>query len=168
MRRNRSRKSECDNQLARRKLLVERLIYESVDAMEIFLEESLQDITWPRETSVAHEVQEGGMRAMLGVDLPEIEDMPTKLATVPARGLKLSVNELSATKVKRLYAEHVHGIVFRLVGEAFAALPTLQWVCVSGYAQVPEQQVEVLRPPEHSKDTSKVDRHAVDGLDRRS
>lgn len=131
----RSRKREFEVQLARRKLLVEKLIYESVDAMEIFLEESLQDVTWPRETSVALEVRDAGTGVVLDVDFPEIEDMPTKLATVPTQGLKLSVKELSSTKVKRLYAEHVHGILFRLVGEAFAALPTLQWVCAAGYTQ---------------------------------
>jgi hypothetical protein len=141
----RSRKCDYDSQLARRKLLVERLIYESVEAMEIFLEESLQDIAWPRETSLALEIQEGGAGAMLDVDLPEIEDMPTKHAAVPARGLKLSVKQLSATKVKRLYAEHVHGIVFRLVGEAFAALPNLQWVCVSGYSQRRDPATAQLR-----------------------
>ena len=61
--------------------------------------------------------------------------MPTRLAAVPARGLKLSVKEMGATKIKRLYAEHVHGILFRLVGEAFAALPTAQTVVASGYSQ---------------------------------
>ena len=59
----------------------------------------------------------------------------TKFASVPARGLKLSVKELSAAKIKRLYADHVHGIVFRMVGEAFAALPAIQWASAAGYSQ---------------------------------
>lgn len=128
-------KAKFDAQMSQRRELVETLIYEDVNAMETFLEDSLQDIAWPRETQVAIDIRDGGSRVMLDVDLPELEDMPTKLAAVPARGLKLSVKELSATKVQRLYAEHVHGVMFRLVGEVFAALPKAQTVVASGYSQ---------------------------------
>lgn len=129
------RRAEFDKQVADRKVLVESLIYEDVGAMENFLTQSLEDIGWPRETQVAFDIQDQGTRVLLDVDLPELEDMPTKLAAVPARGLKLSVKELSATKIKRLYAEHVHGILFRLIGEVFAALPTVTVVIASGYSQ---------------------------------
>ncbi len=128
-------KARFDMQVAKRKAFVETLIYEDVQAMGEFLEESLQDIVWPRETLLAVDVLDNGARVMLDVDLPELEHMPTKLAAVPARGLKLSVKEMGATKVQRLYAEHVHGILFRLVGEVFAALPRAQTVVASGYSQ---------------------------------
>ncbi|ABM96828.1 DUF4236 domain-containing protein [Methylibium petroleiphilum] len=119
----------------KRRVLVEQLIYQDVQAMEDFLEANLQDIVWPRETQVAVDIGDGGLTVQLDVDLPEIENMPTKSAAVPARGLKLSVKELPAAKVRRLYADHVHGIVFRLVGETFAALPVARTVVVSGYSQ---------------------------------
>lgn len=128
-------KAEFERQRARRQEVVERLIYEDLGAMEGFLEDNLQDITWPRETDVAFDIRDSGASAMLDVDLPEVEDMPTKLAAMPGRGLKLSVKEMTATKVQRLYAEHVHGILFRLIGEVFAALPTVQTVVASGYSQ---------------------------------
>jgi hypothetical protein len=131
----RQAKAKFVAELARRKVLTEVLIYQDVDAMEAFLEERLQGITWPRETEVAVDIKEGGARVMLDVDLPEVEDMPTKLAAMPSRGLKLSVKEQSATKVQRLYAEHIHGILFRLVGEVFAALPRSETVVASGYSQ---------------------------------
>lgn len=138
-------KVEFDALMARRKVLVETLIYQDVAAMETFLEESLQDIAWPRETQVAVDIRGGGALVMLDVDLPELEDMPAKLAAVPARGLKLSVKELSATKVQRLYAEHVHGVIFRLVGEVFAALPKVQTVIASGYSQRRDPATAQLR-----------------------
>lgn len=128
-------KAEFERQRARRQEVVEKLIYEDLEAMEGFLEENLQDITWPRETDVAFDIRDGGASVMLDVDLPEVEDMPTKLAAMPGRGLKLSVKEMTATKVQRLYAEHVHGILFRLIGEVFAALPRVQTVMASGYSQ---------------------------------
>jgi hypothetical protein len=115
--------------------LIENKIYNDVAAMEQHLENSLGDVQWPRETNVSFEIGDGGATGVLDVDLPEIEDMPTKTALVPQRGLKLSVKEMSSAKVQKLYAAHVHGIVFRLLGEVFAALPNMQQVIVSGYSQ---------------------------------
>jgi hypothetical protein len=128
-------KSEFDAQVAERRNFVERLIYTDVAAMEKFLEESLQDITWPRETSIDFDINDAGVTVLLDVDLPELEDMPTKLAAVPSRGLKLSVKEMAAGKVQKLYSDHVHSITFRLIGEVFAALPATQCVTFSGYSQ---------------------------------
>ena len=96
---------------------------------------ALSDIAWPRETLVSFELQEGGVRLVFDVDLPEIEDMPTKTAVVPQRGYKLSVKDLSATKLQQLYAGHVHSISFRLIAEAFALLPTVEVVVLSAYTQ---------------------------------
>lgn len=120
------------------KRFIEVDIVRDPEAMERQLRERLQSIAWPRETSVAFDIQDGGAKVMLDVDLPEVEDMPRMTASVPSRGLKLSVKEMSATKVQKLYTEHAHGIVFRLVGEVFAALPVAQTVVVSGYTQRPD------------------------------
>ena len=139
------RRVEFDLQVAKRKLLVESLIYDDLGAMESFLEERLHEIVWPRETVVAIAIDDAGARVMLDVDLPEIEDMPTRLAAVPARGLRLSVKELAPSRVQRLYAEHVHGILFRLVGEVFAALPRAQTVVASGYSQRRDPATAQLR-----------------------
>ena len=61
--------------------------------------------------------------------------MPNRTASVPQRGMRLSIKELSVTKVQRLYAAHVHGVAFLLIGETFAALPLVQQVVLSGYSQ---------------------------------
>lgn len=122
-------------QMEERRDFVEKRIYTDVPAMENFLEESLQDIAWPRETEVDFDVTDEGATIHLDVDLPELEDKPSKLAAVPSRGLKLSVKEMTASKVQKLYSDHVHSIAFRLVGEAFAALPKAQRATFSGYSQ---------------------------------
>lgn len=124
---------ECGQ--ARQRELIEKEILSNTAAMEGFLGEILQSIAWPRETNVSFEIHDSGLKVLLDVDLPEIEDMPTKLASVPARGLKLSVKEMTATKVQKFYLEHVHGIMFRLIGETFAALPTAHTVIASGFSQ---------------------------------
>lgn len=124
-----------DRAMADRKDFITSKILRDVDAMGAFLEENLSDIAWPRETLVAFEINDAGAIVALDVDLPEVEDMPSKLAAVPSRGLKLAVKDLGATKVRKLYADHIHGIVFRIIGEAFAALPAAKLVTVSGYSQ---------------------------------
>ena len=129
------RLEEFQTQVAARKNLVEVLIYKDVPAMEKFLEESLHDIAWPRETKVDFDIDDEGRTVRLDVDLPELEDMPNKLAAVPVRGLKLSVKGLAPAKVQKLYGEHIHSLAFRLVGEVFAALPVAQLVEFSGYSQ---------------------------------
>ncbi len=128
-------KADFDARVAERRELVERLIYSDVLSMEKFLEESFQDITWPRETAITFDINDRGATVLLDVDLPELEDMPTKLAAVPSRGLKLSVKEMPAAKVQKLYSDHVHSLMFRLIGEVFAALPSAQRVTCSGYSQ---------------------------------
>jgi len=140
-----SQKAHFDSQIAERKELLESLIYKDNAAMERFLEESLEDITWPRETVVAFDINDGGKSVALDVDLPEIEDMPNKLAAVPARGLKLSVKELGAIKLQKLYAEHIHGVLFRLIGEVFAALPNAHEVKAAGYSQRRDASTAQLR-----------------------
>jgi hypothetical protein len=133
------RKAHFTGQQARRKQFVERDIYDHVPAMEAFLEEHFHAITWPRETNVAFEIQDAGAKVSLDVDLPEVEHMPTKTATAAARGYRVIIKELTATQVRQLYMDHIHGIGFRIIGETFAALPKCIEVVLSAYSQRPDQ-----------------------------
>lgn len=122
-----------------RKVLLTEKVHTEVPAMEIVLEESLMDIVWPRETSLESEIRDGGRVVMIDVDLPEIEELPRKTAAVPARGYKLSIKELPVTRYQQLFMRHVHGIGFRIIGEAFAMLPKAEEVVLSGYSQRPDK-----------------------------
>ncbi|HXV12326.1 MAG TPA: DUF4236 domain-containing protein [Burkholderiales bacterium] len=119
----------------RRKVLLEERVLTDVDAMEEVLEGSLQGIEWPRETIVSAEVDEAGRLVLLDVDLPEIEDMPKTTASVPGKGYKLNVKEMSPAKLQKLYMQHVHGIGFRIIGEVFAVLPKSEEVVLSAFSQ---------------------------------
>ncbi|MBK1656531.1 DUF4236 domain-containing protein [Allochromatium vinosum] len=103
------------------------------EAMEAYIEYRLGGIAWPQETSVDFELERDRLR--LDVDLPEIEDMPTHRLQLRKREYRLVMVENSATQQRKDYATHVHGVVFRLAGEAFAALPTLRETLVSAYSQ---------------------------------
>jgi len=65
--------------------------------------------------------------------------MPNKTATVPQRGFKLSVKEMGATQVQKLYMRHVHAVGFRIAGEAFSASPKIEEVILSAYSQRPDK-----------------------------
>jgi hypothetical protein len=122
-----------------RKQLIEVGIYNSVADMEIWLEDNLKDITWPRETAVSFDIVEDGHRILLDVDLPELEQMPSQTAVLQVRELRISLKDMSATAVQKLYMSHVHAVAFRLAGETFAALPRVQSIVLSGYSQRPDK-----------------------------
>ena len=124
---------------ADRRLLLQERLYKEVEAMQMVLESRLATIEWPRETNIATEISPDGKLVGIDVDLPEIEDMPRKTATYSGRGWKVTIKELSDSKVAQLYMRHVHGIAFRVIGEIFSALPTVQSVVLSGYSQRPNK-----------------------------
>ena len=128
-----------------RRELFDRARRGETDAMTQLLEERLASIQWPRETSVSFELSEDGRTAFLDVDLPEIEDMPTHQAEVAARGLRIKIKERSDTQRRREYMTHIHAIGFRVLAEAFAALPTLERVVFSGYSQRPDRATGQVR-----------------------
>jgi hypothetical protein len=130
-----SAKHEFEIREANRKQLIEHGIYSDTIDMATFLAGTLQDIIWPEETDVSFDILEEGKRVFLDVDLPEIEDMPTKTADAPLRGYRLNIKDISPAKIRALYMQHVHGVGFRIIGEAFAALPIAEEVILSGYSQ---------------------------------
>ena len=105
------------------------------EPMQQLLEQRLGEIVWPKETLVAVEVSDDGSALAIDVDLPEIEHMPTKRATLGTRGWDLSLRDAGDVATRKLYQGHVHALGFRIAGEAFAALPTVRTVVLSGYSQ---------------------------------
>ena len=122
-----------------RKVLIEEKVLTEMPAMEIVLEENLLDIVWPRETELSTEIRDDGKLVMVDIDLPEIEELPRKTASVPARGYKLSIKEIPVTRHQQLYMRHVHGIGFRVIGEIFSVLPKANEVVLSAYTQRPDK-----------------------------
>jgi hypothetical protein len=130
---------------ARRKHELEVGLVDDEVVMERVLEERLVGLAWPRETNLSFQLNERGRVVLMDVDLPEIEDMPRDTATVAARGLKLNLKQKSETQVRKEYMQFIHGIVFRVIGEAFFALPLLDEVIASAYSQRPDPTTGNLR-----------------------
>ena len=101
---------------------------------ESLLSEVIQAADWPRETLVSFQVNASTSEILIEVDLPEYEMLPTSSVRVNARGTEIIEKELSQKAMRERYALHVHGIVLRLAGMAFCALP-FNTVIISGFTQ---------------------------------
>lgn len=117
----------------------EKLLNADAESMEMWLEQRLRALDWPRETDVSFEINPSTNTVLMDVDLPEIEDMPGGVFRVPMRGWKVSRKPLSDKQRRLNYARHIHGVAFRLIGEVFASLPTAETVILSGYSQRPQK-----------------------------
>lgn len=140
-------------------------------AMEALFERVLARMDWPRETLVSFEVDETAQRLALDIDLPEIEDLPNTERRVLKGDLRVTEKPLSDTECRRRYARHIHGVMFRAIGEAFARLPTVDRVAAAGYSQRPDKATgqvrdEYLLRVEVARDTwSSIDFAAMDRVD---
>jgi Protein of unknown function (DUF4236) len=130
---NRKRQQEADE--TKRKDEFPDLIRIDTDVMNKTLEDALNLLSWPRETVVSYQLTDEGHQVWLDVDLPEMEDLPQKLASVASTGKKLNIKDKPAKQLQQEYALHIHGIAFRLVGTVFATLPTANTAVISGFSQ---------------------------------
>lgn len=138
-------KSAFEAAEARRVSDLENLRRTDLAAMEMVLEHALEALQWPRETNVSFEITAAGQTVHLDVDLPEVEDMPRHSVRAAERELRLVTRVFSERAIRQLYARHVHGIGFRLIGEVFGVLPAAQEVVVSGYTQRVDPKTGVIR-----------------------
>lgn len=107
------------------------------EVMSTILSKAVETIEWPRETLISFDIvgDDRPTTVLLDVDLPEIEDMPTQVANVNKRDLRLTIKERSQTQKQVDYMTHIHAIGFRFIGDVFAHLPSVSIVVVSGYSQ---------------------------------
>ncbi|MFA6302792.1 MAG: DUF4236 domain-containing protein [Legionella sp.] len=106
-----------------------------VEAMEKTLENLLNEIQWEKETIISFELNNVGNQLSVDVDLPEIEDIPNKTASVTERGLKLNIINKPSKDTRVDYRQCIFSILFRIAGFIFCALPTVQKINLSGYTQ---------------------------------
>ncbi len=117
----------------------EKNFYNLVRADTSFMEKMLSDLfntlIWPRETLISYQVEIPNTTVWIDIDLPEIEDLPQKIASVSASGKKVNIKNKSQRQLREEYAKHIHGIVFRLVNHIFHVLPDARNIFISGYSQ---------------------------------
>lgn len=104
-----------------------------IDFMSDLLEEELSQLDWPRETHVDFEIKDKTLS--LDIDLPTAETFPSREASLNQAGRRLLIKEKSATQQRKEYAQHIHGVVLRVIGVAFVTLPAIETIEVAAYTQ---------------------------------
>lgn len=112
------------------------------DAMREHLLACLKDILWPLPAAVSYTFDDTrGVR--LDVQLPPTPALPDREAAIDY-GNRVIVRRMSEVIHTKLHNRHALGLVLRLMGEVYAALPTVQQVTVSARQQPPDN-----RPPRY-------------------
>lgn len=130
-----NRKNNFDDVQDARKKFIEVDRFTDMNSMQDFLEETLQLIDWPRETNISFEVATTKKSIIVDIDLPEFEDMPKQQTVVSKKEMRINFKEISETQKRINYYKHIHAIGFRVIGEIFVALPTIDLVTISAYSQ---------------------------------
>ena len=112
-----------------------RLVFTSTTAIEETLSRYLSEIDWPKPPDISFDLGSNISTIALDLQLPNEDEMPDKEWSLPTRQYRLTPKALSATKRRQLYRDYVHAIAFRVVGEVFARLPTIESVSISGYRE---------------------------------
>jgi hypothetical protein len=97
------------------------------------IEEILSILELPVDFSVDFNFKEPDI-IEVDLDLPEIEDLPNKHATLLSSG-KLSIKAKTKKQVLQDYATCVHGLAFFLAGLFFNISPKISQINVAGYTQ---------------------------------
>lgn len=104
-------------------------------AMETLFGHALGEIIWPRETTATFQLDDGATALCADIDLPDEDDLPRRIASLPARGISVRFKERTDAQMRKDFNRLAHATLFRVVGEAFATLPALRTVTASGFVQ---------------------------------
>jgi len=96
---------------------------------------ALSELVWPRETLIDFKVSRDCNTLEIDIDMPEVEDLPQCVYRAHGTQLRILTKRLTQKQIRLDYSLHVHGIVFRVMSEAFACLPRIDTVVCSGYSQ---------------------------------
>jgi hypothetical protein len=112
------------------------------DAMRDHLLACLKDILWPLPAAVSFVIDDP-TAVRMDVQLPPTPALPDREAAIDY-GNRVVVRRMSEVIHTKLHNRHALGLVLRLMGEAYGALPTVQHVTVSARQQPPDK-----RPPRY-------------------
>lgn len=144
------RRSEMDDYLdARAAWLARRFAWESAqralqergaraaqgdaEAMHEHLLTCLHDVLWPVPIPASYELSGTG-EVRIDVLMPGFDALPDREAVI-AYGNRVSVQRMTEVNKVKLFDRHALGLTLRLLGEVFAALPTVQRATVTALQQ---------------------------------
>lgn len=116
------------------KTSVEQIFHPTKQFIEQRIDDLFAAVQLPIEFSVGFEVALDCSIIALDLDLPEIEDFPTKYATQLASG-KISIKEKKAKDLFQEYFISVTGLAIYFASLAYTVSPLIKTVLISGYTQ---------------------------------
>jgi hypothetical protein len=111
--------------------LAERAAAGNEPAMSAHLISCLQDVLFPAPVFMSYSFLDSD-EIRVDVRVPLASELPDREATV-GYGHRIAVKPMTPVRQAMLHNRHAFGLVLRLIGEAFAALPTIKRAIVSGY-----------------------------------
>ncbi|NQU80369.1 MAG: DUF4236 domain-containing protein [Bacteroidetes bacterium] len=111
-----------------------RLLNPDIPFIEERLEDLFSEIQLPVDFSISFEVRNSGKEILLDIDLPEIEDFPSKKVQQLASG-KISIKDKTKKELKEDYFTSITGISIYFASIVFSAAPIIENVILSGYTQ---------------------------------
>ena len=102
--------------------------------VEFMITEWISSLELPVEIDVSYQLDLEHGTVMLDVDLPEIEELPTKELKVLANG-RLSEKNKTQAELKREYALMVFGLAAFISANIFNQSPAIEHIVISGYTQ---------------------------------
>jgi hypothetical protein len=103
------------------------------EAMHEHLLTCLHDVLWPVPIKAAYEFG-GTSEVRIDVLMPGFDVLPDREAVI-AYGNRVSVQRMTEVNKVRLFDRHALSLTLRLLGEVFAALPTVQRATVTALQQ---------------------------------
>ena len=98
-------------------------------AMQKYLTTCLHDMLWPVPVMISYEFA-GPAEVKLEFVVPGLDAIPDREAAMGS-GNRVEIRRMSDLTHNKLHNQHALGLVVRLMGEMFAALPTVQTASVS-------------------------------------
>lgn len=108
------------------------------DEVEAFLSE----IELPLEFNINYSYSKSDSSLLIDLDLPEIEDMPSDVATQLASGMK-KMKPKTKQEMKDDYKQFVFGFALFLTSHLFNISPKIHTIVISGYTQRRDKTGEV-------------------------
>lgn len=127
---NCSKKYDYDSQMA----AYETFLNGDDAAVSVQIDASLSALELPCEFAVDYDLDVMSGTARLNLDLPEIEDIPSKKASILANG-KVSVKDKTKKELAEDYATCVTGLAFFFSGMLFNISSRINYIEVAGYTQ---------------------------------
>lgn len=100
-----------------------------LEAMHKYLTTCLHDVLWPSPTTISYEFA-GSAEVKLEFVVPGLDVIPDREAAMGS-GNRVEIRRMSDLSHTKLHNRHALGLVVRLMGEMFAALPTIQTASIS-------------------------------------